>query len=595
MTATDIAVNMRTAALDGYDSGLCIVRVKANGDKRPEAVTGWGVLDRVTGERGAGWKRMQTERPPREMVERWFTDGHPGIGFVCGAVSGDLEVLEFEGLAVEEGVLDRFIDAITGAGLGHLIGRIRSGYYERSPSGGIHLPYRIEGGQVPGNTKLAGRLATEDELAARPGDRIKGWIETRGQGGFVVCAPSHGPVHKSGRPYELLDGGFATIATISRDERDALIGVCRSLDKVPKDVKPVPPAATASARSTFTTFATRAVGDSWMDAVVDHLTSDTTLLALVERYGWKYDSEASGYTYVTRPGKDDGISGFINGSDRLGVHSSSTPFESNTGTTKCPTFDRLDVIAVYEYGGDRVAAARHIAEQTGIMTAWKASRVTAAPADTCPPSVDPETGEIVDSDDVGVAFDGYRLTESGNASRLIDIANGRLRYVHKWGRWIVYRGGRWDIDAGDALVTEQAKKVAKKLLAQAATMADSDERKRLFTWALKSESSGAVASMIRLARGDHRVLTQHDDLDADPYLLNVRNGTIDLRSGTLRPHNPGDLLTMQAPVKFDAMAKAPLWLACIERWQPDAAIREYLQREMGAGATGHPTETRSSL
>ncbi|MEQ1698906.1 MAG: phage/plasmid primase, P4 family [Ilumatobacteraceae bacterium] len=99
--------------------------------------------------------------------------------------------------------------------------------------------------------------------------------------------------------------------------------------------------------------------------------------------------------------------------------------------------------------------------------------------------------------------------------------------------------------------------------------------------------------MVRLARGDERVLTAHEDLDADPNLLNVRNGTIDLRTGELHPHAPDDLLTLQAPIRYDPTAMAPLWRACLERWQPDPELREYLQREAGAGATGHPTETLS--
>jgi putative DNA primase/helicase len=214
-----------------------------------------------------------------------------------------------------------------------------------------------------------------------------------------------------------------------------------------------------------------------------------------------------------------------------------------------------------------------------------------------PPNVDPDTGEIHDDDDdvddVLVAFDGCRLTEAGNALRLVDLAAGKLRYVHAWGRWIVYRGGRWCVDEGDTLATELAKKVAKRLLIKAATMPDTDERKGLYKWGIRSESSGAVAAMIRLARGDDRVLTDHADLDADPYVLNVRNGTVDLRTGALREHRPDDLLTMQAPVRFSSDAKAPLWAACLERWQPDSGILEYLQREIGAGTTGIPTETVS--
>ena len=97
--------------------------------------------------------------------------------------------------------------------------------------------------------------------------------------------------------------------------------------------------------------------------------------------------------------------------------------------------------------------------------------------------------------------------------------------------------------------------------------------------------------MVRLARGAPGILVEHEQLDADPYLLNVRNGTIDLRTSTLRPHDPADLMTVQCPVAYDSDARASLWEACVERWQPDRAVRDYIQVRAGAGATGRPTET----
>ena len=65
------------------------------------------------------------------------------------------------------------------------------------------------------------------------------------------------------------------------------------------------------------------------------------------------------------------------------------------------------------------------------------------------------------------------------------------------------------------------------------------------------------------------IIVNHEQLDSDPWLLNVANGTIDLRTGELRPHNPDDLCTMQAPVAYDPNAVAPLWDKCLEVWQPD--------------------------
>ena len=120
-----------------------------------------------------------------------------------------------------------------------------------------------------------------------------------------------------------------------------------------------------------------------------------------------------------------------------------------------------------------------------------------------------------------------------------------------------------------------------------------DEREAVFNAANRAESAYALSAMIKLARGIPGVIVNHEELDAAPDLLNVTNGTVDLRTGRLRPHDPADLCTKQVPVRYDPASVAPLWKACVERWQPDSEILDYIQREIGAGATGYATETLS--
>jgi putative DNA primase/helicase len=273
-------------------------------------------------------------------------------------------------------------------------------------------------------------------------------------------------------------------------------------------------------------------------------------------------------------------------------------------------------------GGERQRTEREAAAEWDDLIAWAVGQANAADLDdvrartaekmpdnvewvdhigangdtpTEQPDGDPGPDEAPDGDRIR-AFkvpDGHRPTDVGNANRLLQHAGGRIGYVHAWGKWIVYQRGRWIIDEKDALVTEAAKQVARGLYVLAAKTAakDPDEAKPIWDWALKSDTSGAIAAMIRLARGAPGILVDHEQLDADPWLLNVSNGTIDLRTGRLRDHNPADLCTLQAPVAYDPHATAPLWEACIERWQPDDDVRDYVQIRAGAGATGIPTET----
>lgn len=356
------------AALTAHDAGLCVVRVSTDGLKKPLGK----------------WKQYQTERPARELIEQWFAGGHPGLGVICGAVSGNLEMLELEGRFMHEIGSDAFKAAIADAGLDLVFQRLARGYQVASPSGGFHFIYRVDG-PIDGNTKLARRPATDEELAENADDTIKTLIETRGEGGFVVLAPSHGPVHPTGRPWTFRKGSFAEIPTITSDERERLFEVCRSFE-VP--IPRVEPIALPPARVTRHRPHVGHVGESWFDAVVAHLEGVTSVRNELERHGWTFCyTDGHGRHLLRRPGKDQGTSGSINAIGRFHPFSTSVPFE--VGGRPAPTYDVLDVVAAYEYGGDRTLAARTIAEHTGILERWKAERPAMTPRD-----VDPETGEV---------------------------------------------------------------------------------------------------------------------------------------------------------------------------------------------------------
>src|SRR5262245_16628296 len=216
------------------------------------------------------------------------------------------------------------------------------------------------------------------------------------------------------------------------------------------------------------------------------------------------------------------------------------------------------------------------------------------------PEYDEATGEAFDrlhlvavpaEKPAGRFPDALGDTEVDNAKRLIYVAAGELRFVHKWEKWLVYESGRWIRDTGDVLVTERAKGVARVLFGMASECDDPDLRRDIAKAGLKAETSRAIGAMVRLARGEPGLLVDHEQLDADPVLLNCLNGTIDLRTGDLHAHTPEDLCTIQIPVAYDRDATAPLWEACVERWQPDATVRDYIQIRAGAAATGIPTET----
>jgi hypothetical protein len=284
------------AALTAHAAGLCVVPPREDGSKGPLG----------------SWKEFQARRPSRTEIERWYATGRSGIGLVCGAVSGGLEMLEFEGRAVAEGLADQYRVLAEAAGLGDVLRRVQGGYVERTPSGGFHLLYRVP--RPNGNTKLAARLATEDELSTDSASSVKVLIETRGEGGYCIVAPTGGQVHPTGGAWELLAGGFDQIVTITDAERDELWTLARLLDETPE------------ARTPETGSGPRdRPGDDYNTAP----DVDDRVRRLLLEHGWSEVHRRNGTTYLRRPGKTTGVSATLGhvGPGVLRVFSTSTAFE----------------------------------------------------------------------------------------------------------------------------------------------------------------------------------------------------------------------------------------------------------------------------
>lgn len=183
----------------------------------------------------------------------------------------------------------------------------------------------------------------------------------------------------------------------------------------------------------------------------------------------------------------------------------------------------------------------------------------------------------------------FNPTDTGNARRLIHRHGGRLRHCWPWGRWLVFDGRRWVVDDSGE-VYRLAKETVAAIYAEAAAAAGDEERKALAKHAMRSEGERSIAAMVSLARSEPGVPVGPDELDADPWLLNCENGTVDLRAGELHEHRREDLITKLAPVGYDPAATAPTWESFLERVQPDEEMRAFLQRADGYSATGDTSE-----
>ncbi len=184
------------------------------------------------------------------------------------------------------------------------------------------------------------------------------------------------------------------------------------------------------------------------------------------------------------------------------------------------------------------------------------------------------------------------LTDVDNGARLVALFGDRLRWTPQYG-WMVWDGKRWQIDTSDR-VNEYAKRTARsyyKDAAEAAATGNDGLAAAFAKHAKASLTARAIRAMVDMAHSDRRIVADIRDFDQNPWLLNCQNGTIDLRTGQLKPHDKNDLITKLAPVEYDPTAEAPLWEAFQEKFAGgDPDLMAFKRRMYGYALTGKVSE-----
>jgi putative DNA primase/helicase len=189
-----------------------------------------------------------------------------------------------------------------------------------------------------------------------------------------------------------------------------------------------------------------------------------------------------------------------------------------------------------------------------------------------------------------VARTDYGCTDLANSERLVARHGADLRYVAATRQWHISDGRRWQAD-DNGEVERRAKETARAIYLEAEAATSATRRKELASHAVRSEAAAKIAAMITLAQSDVKVALRADDLDADPWLLNVANGTVDLRTGELRPHRREDLITKLAPVTYDPGARLELFEAFLfQTFGGDADLIRYVQKAAGYSLCGDTRE-----
>lgn len=187
----------------------------------------------------------------------------------------------------------------------------------------------------------------------------------------------------------------------------------------------------------------------------------------------------------------------------------------------------------------------------------------------------------------------FKRTDLGNAERLIYRHGKNLKYNNVFGKWFMWDGKRWNEDKVNQL-QQLAKDTVRNIYQEAALTEDGDTRQALSKHAMFSESASKLRNMVLLAESEVPMLP--DEMDTDLWLLNCKNGVIDLKSGELKPHNRDYLMTKVSQVAYDPQAKCPTWERFLEDVMQDEEgnvkheLIDFLQKAVGYSLTGDTSE-----
>lgn len=368
------------------------------------------------------------------------------------------------------------------------------------------------------------------DARVRQGARILPGLDARTDGGYVVAPPS---IHPNGKPYQWLHG---------IPPRPPLPEAPAWLVEVVKRTER--PQAAPRAPQPPNGYGTTAYGKKALEGLVSELSS------------------------VPHGGRDDRRNAISYSAGRLvvGQHVTETDAEEAI-VVACLNNGLVD-----EEGESEIRKRVRAGIQAGISAGPR------GPAPKAPKIVVSAQGvEEREAHD-------EEPTDVGNGRRLVRRFGENLRWTKALG-WLVWDGEKWVRDDRGG-VFEFAKDSAKELRIEAEAL-DGEERKQARKHALQSESAKALKNAVWSAQSEPGMFLRAEALDANPWLLTVSNGTLDLRSGTLEPHDRKHLSTRAAFTKYDPAAKCERWMRFLsETFGDDDALLDFVHKAIGYTLTG---------
>ncbi len=559
------AIHTSNIAFPWWNAGVSVVPIQANGTKRP--TRDWSVLQRT--------------RLTRHEVEHYWRDGQDvGVAVICGAVSGNLEMTELESAATTAESLKKIEYQCERRGVLDLWESLLfQGYAELTPSGGFHFLYRIPGHEIPGNTKLAQQPDASNNRI------LKTLAETRGEGGYVIVAPTGGKCHPNGDDWSTVAGQQGVIPEITWPQRMALhAAITAALDETPVVPEPTP----MPARSTVTLSDRQAQGLALRPGDDFNLKRDWDEPWFTNQ-GWTISHRSGSETFWVRPGKDskDGHSastGYRGDNDCLYVWSTSAGLPTETPLSK------FMVYAIYNHNGDLSLAAKGLRQQ-GYGSATTSTVTALVPWE---PRIDSDNRVSLPS------HPGLDLTDVDNGRRVRQRFGDEFRFNSREDCWYRWTGVVWVKDE-HKYVMRAAIACAEAAVAQAAqalTVAQATGDPELIKAASKDygqakllKNVGKLHSAIEMFSSEPDITITSDQFDLDQRLLNLPNGVLNLEDNSFTPeHNPKALITKAMGASYDKDAQCPMFEQFIEDAFPDEQLRLYVQRALGYSMLGNADE-----
>lgn len=203
--------------------------------------------------------------------------------------------------------------------------------------------------------------------------------------------------------------------------------------------------------------------------------------------------------------------------------------------------------------------------------------------------------EMIELDVQAGSGASYVRSDAGNAERFVDDHAIDVRFVPGLG-FLVWDGTYWGGDDDERVIQRAIESMRRQTVTAVRSL-----EKDAIAFALKSESAPRIDGMLKLARSNPRIVLRADALDPDAWILNVKNGTLDLRTGELRPHRREDLVTHCLPINYSSSVECPQWEAFLARVLrveyggrfDDAATKNligFVKRAVGYTLTGSTRE-----